>query len=428
MKQILFATTAIFAWTGMAAADVTISGIAELGIFSRDLNIDEDDDGDLDTDSTDIEFFTDIDVTFTLSGATESGLVYGASIDLDESDGGDSTIAAASDEGDFLVFRDGDADGDVDDGEIVELDDRDDVQAGDVILSFADAVAGGGAVNGDSDAFDGTTQGGETIFISGGFGRLTMGDTDGAYDAALAEVGFSATAINDDHEHAGWDGLGGLDGLYDGQVLTYAYTIGDFSFYASGEVQDDGADDEDDPILGLGVSGSIDFANNAIGYGLGYQFRDNEEAIGVSLNGTFAGFQVGIVYQDVDRGNLTAAQLVDLDNDDDTDNSIVVSPEDDSDFEHFGIGIGYNQGPLSLHANYGYKDFDDGDEAQGVGLTAGYELGDGISLQFGYGYSDVDADDDTITFSRTDTGGLAQVLGNGDSETHQASFGVQMSF
>ena len=76
-------------------------------------------------DDTSYELHTDIDVTFTMTGQTDTGLTFGASIDLDESDG--------------------------------------------VTGSNPDDTRG------ESLAFDGRTQGGEVIFISGAFGTLNHG-------------------------------------------------------------------------------------------------------------------------------------------------------------------------------------------------------------------------------------------------------------
>ena len=110
MKKVLLASTALIVTSGFAAAQgVSLSGSAEFGIL---------DDGVLDP-----QFHSDIDVTFSLSGETDNGLTFGASIDLDEVEDGIS-------------------------------------QKG----------------NGGS------------MFISGGFGNLSLGDTDSAYDFALSEV------------------------------------------------------------------------------------------------------------------------------------------------------------------------------------------------------------------------------------------------
>ena len=72
MKKILFASTALVATAGVAAAEVTISGYAEMGIFNPS------------TEDAETQFFTDLDVTFTMSGEADNGLVFGATIDLDE--------------------------------------------------------------------------------------------------------------------------------------------------------------------------------------------------------------------------------------------------------------------------------------------------------------------------------------------------------
>ena len=70
MKKVLLGTTALVMTAGVAAADVTFSGYAEIGIF--------------DNDSDDVQFHHDIDVKFSLSGESDNGLSFGATIDLDE--------------------------------------------------------------------------------------------------------------------------------------------------------------------------------------------------------------------------------------------------------------------------------------------------------------------------------------------------------
>ena len=73
MKKVLFATTALVAFSGAAAAEVSLSGYAEMGIAGGD--------------TIETQFHTDIDVTFKLSGTTDNGLEFGATIDLDEEGG-----------------------------------------------------------------------------------------------------------------------------------------------------------------------------------------------------------------------------------------------------------------------------------------------------------------------------------------------------
>jgi hypothetical protein len=123
------------------------------------------------------QFVQDIDVTFTMSGTSDNGLTFGAAIDLDE-----------------------------------------------------------------NAANVGTDDAGVAIFVSGDFGTLTLGDTDGALDWAMQEVDFNgAASINDNHtSHAGFNGNSGLDGHYDGQILRYDYSFGDFAVAVSVEQDDNG--------------------------------------------------------------------------------------------------------------------------------------------------------------------------------------------
>ncbi|KKK72886.1 hypothetical protein LCGC14_2899410, partial [marine sediment metagenome] len=213
---------------------------------------------------------------------------------------------------------------------------------------------------GGSPAFDNSTQGGETIFVSGSFGTLTMGDTDGALDWALTEA-IIGSAINDDHEHAGYNGNSGLDGTYDGQIARYDYSFGDFGFAASAELSDDNSGDD---VFGLGGKYSGDFAGVALGFGLGYQTADNADIIGVSVSGKLAsGFQAILNYTDLDGVNGA-------------DN-------------HTGVALGYNTGAITVAMNYGVFDLVGGGENEGYGLIGNYDLGGGASLQAGYGHSTV---------------------------------------
>ncbi|MEM1063933.1 MAG: porin [Pseudomonadota bacterium] len=317
MKKVLFATTALIASAGIASAQgVEVSGFAELGIF------------DPDTADSNVQFHTDIDVTFTMSGETDAGLTFGASIDLDESDG---------------------------DGQF------------------------------NSPAFDADTEGGESIFISGTFGTLTMGDTDGAFDRAMTEA-IIGGSIQDDHEHEGYNGNAGLDGTYDGQVARYDYSFGDFGFSVSGEVADSG---DGDPVLGLGVTYAAALGGVDLGFGLGYQTVDtgaiDGDIIGVSVDASFAGgFQAIFNYSTAD---------------------VDVFAEDP---EHFGIALGYSVDALTVAVNYGdYSDWelrtDPGDaDSSGLGLIVNYDLGGGAEIQFGVGDNDRDEADggvDTTTYS-----------------------------
>lgn len=322
MKTVLFATTALVATAGIAAADghaggITLSGSAEMGIVG----------GDAFGDTT--QFHTDIDVTFSMAGETDNGLSFTASIDLDESDGT--------------------------------------------------------AFTGVSPAFGSTTQGGETIAISAGGATLTMGDTDGAFDAALTEVAIGGS-IDDAHtSHAGYTGNGGFDGTFDGQIARFSYTFDSFTGHISAEIDDTGTLD---PVWGLGVAYNAELAGLTIGVGLGYQTRDDafglDEIYGISLNTTFDnGLQAIVNYSEASGSGLDSVS-------------------------HTGLGLGYTMNALTIGFNYG-KFESDGDSVSGYGLAVNYDLGGGAEVQFGYGNSD------------------ASDIGGPDS-FDQYSLGVSMSF
>lgn len=318
MKKVLFASTALVAFSGAAVADVALSGRAEMGIFDQGI------------DGRSAEFFTDIDVTFTMTGETDNGLTFGASVDMDE--GGPGIGINPGPDDDINTFGDNS----------VEL-------------------------NGATQ--DNTNDGGATIFISGGFGTVTMGDTDGALDWALTEagnVGNPGSIADDETSHAGYVGSY-LDGAYDGQILRWDYSVGDFGVAVS--IDDDNGAAGVDVGYAIGLKYNLDLGGTTVALGLGYQDANDADILGVSATATLAnGLSLGIVYADWDDGNGLA--------DGGADNNL-------------GIGVGYTTGALSLHANYGKVESDDGTDSSGYGLAAAYDLGGGAVVHFGYG------DDDT---------------------------------
>jgi outer membrane protein OmpU len=210
------------------------------------------------------QFVQDIDITFTMSGTADNGTTFGAAIDLDENAAG---------------------------------------------------------VNQD-DA-------GVAIFISGDLGTLTLGDTDGALDWAMQEVDFNgAASINDDHTtHAGFNGNGGLDGHWDGQILRYDYSFGDFSFAVSVE-QDDNqtamgdalgvglvqvAAVDGDPVWGIGAKYSGMFAGGTFGVGIGYQTtNDGDQVLATSTGASVLGISANVA---LDSGFSVAVNYSMLDTD-----------------------------------------------------------------------------------------------------------------
>jgi outer membrane protein OmpU len=78
MKKLLLASTAIVATAGMAAADVTVTGHAAAGYHS-----DLDAKGSATASTTDSGIYSNVGVDFAMSGATDNGLTFTASMNID---------------------------------------------------------------------------------------------------------------------------------------------------------------------------------------------------------------------------------------------------------------------------------------------------------------------------------------------------------
>ena len=97
MKKLLIATTALVASAGMASADISMSGSANAGVHSG-----------LDAGATADGIYSNAGVAFALSGATDNGITFSASVDV--------MAGNKVDQGDFEY--DGDDDGAMDLGSV----------------------------------------------------------------------------------------------------------------------------------------------------------------------------------------------------------------------------------------------------------------------------------------------------------------------
>ena len=264
-----------------------------------------------------------------MTGESDGGLAFGASIDLDESDGN------------------------------------------------------------PSNAFEADEQGGEVYFLSYGAMRLDMGDTDSAYDAALQEVALAGASIQDDEtEHAGYNGNSSMDGIHGGQIARASYSTAGLTLGLSAQVADTDTVANDNPVWGLGVRYTTDLGGAAVGFGLGYITQeDNANMIGVSVDAKMAnGFSVAVNYSETDYdaagaenqthmaigvGYTMNALALGL-NYGEYDN---VAGVDGAEKSGFGFAATYDLGGgLAAHAGYGVSDNVVGDD------TDSYSLG--LSMSF----------------------------------------------
>ena len=357
MKKVLFATTAIVAFAGAAAADVAVSGSAELGIADMDHNGDDE-----------VGFFSSVDVRFAMTGETDGGLAFGATIDLDDALEAGGNAAA---------------------------------QGG-----LADAGQGIGD-NNDDDSID------YTIFVSGAFGSLTFGDTDGAMDWALTEGGNVGNpgSINDaETVYAGYVG-GYLDGAGDGMIARYNYSFGDYAFAVSVE---QGVADEENGYA-IGFKGEV----AGVSFGIAHQEGvaataggENADLTGVSVGYTMGSLSVGAM---IASGELIGEDFA----------TSATANDSDADVDLVQLGVGYTSGALTLHANYAQTEIDAAGvgsiEADGFGIAASYDLGGGASVHFGYG-------DGTATLTELANTSASITGGVETADDGRWSLGMAMSF
>lgn len=237
MKKVLLATTMLVAGASIAAADVTLSGDARMGILSRG----SDNAATRNTDEGAVAFTSRARVAFTLSGESDSGLSFGG------------------------TFR-------------------------------ADNAAGAAA---------GTAG---NVFISGAFGKLSMGDVDGAAQMATGHVQqTSLTGLNDWSEST-FIGAGGLnavnqnvlDGTFavvnsnDTQdpTLLYEYSAGAFTGYFS-------LTNPADVLVNTAVVPAP--ANNVL--------VSNAEAMAIGVKYTFGDYYAGLGYEKL-SGFIAGNQIV----------------------------------------------------------------------------------------------------------------------
>jgi outer membrane protein OmpU len=288
MKHMLLATTALVATAGIASADLSISGSAEIGV-AQDA-------------AGNTEYHQDIEVTFSGSGETDGGLSFGMGVQLDE------------------------------------------------------------------DGSNPATHGGTTINVSGGFGNITMGDTDGASDWALTETAIGGALADDHTAHAGYSGNSALDGNEDGQILRWDYSLGAVGVGVSLEQAADGAASTDDDIVQVGLKYSMDMGGSTVGLGVGFADAGNQTVTGAAGDSDHIALSLSMKT----TGGITG----------------VVNFTDGSsagrDASHLALGLGMTMDALTVGVNYGEHEVA-GATASGVGLAVNYNLGGGAVFQLGYG-------------------------------------------
>jgi outer membrane protein OmpU len=325
MKKILLATTMIVGGASIAAADVTLSGSARMGVISPVDNL-----ATTTVDEGDIQFTSRARVVFTMSGESDSGLSFGATFRADNA---------------------------------------------------------GLANSGDAGS----------VFISGAFGKLSMGDVDGAAQMATGHVaGVGLTGLGDLNESTF---LGAGDGRSDPTAL-YEYSAGALTVYLSATNPVTVINPATPAVVGppavaavpetitdtqaIAIGAKYTFGDYTVG--LGYEKQAGKSAvvstgadnvdldhIVLKLSGTVAGVTVqGLIGQADGRLNSTTV----LNN-----------------AKQYAMSVGYTSGALGAAAFYTDDSALGGTTAYGLGGS--YDLGGGAKVLGGVAKTKVAGPDQT---------------------------------
>jgi outer membrane protein OmpU len=289
-----------------------------------------------------------------------------------------------------------------------------------------------------SNAANGTAG---SVFLSGAFGKVSMGDVDGAAVAAVGHVdGVGLTGLSDLNESAfiangglADDDLTDLDSLDETFGLTgdpsvlYEYTTGNVGLFVSvtnpgfedeftfGETEESASIDNDpaSPTFGtiiiedVGVASDTDgvawaiganYSTDAYKFGIGYEDLDVDQADGfgnisgdhlyLGADATFGAFTGKI------RWGMADVSVTDFEN-----------ASTDIDFEQWSLSGTYAMDAISVTGFYADKQFDAADGSnvlsrESYGIGASYDLGGGAKVVGGIVDSELTAGDD---LSESDT-------------------------
>jgi outer membrane protein OmpU len=230
-----------------------------------------------------------------------------------------------------------------------------------------------------------------SVFISGAFGKLSMGDVDGAALAAVGHIdGVGLTGLGDLNEST-YLGNGGLDDPTDGAgpatgtftgdpSALYEYSAGGFGFYASVTNPSYTFDGDGDPAT------------------LGDTFEGDAYALGA--NYTMDAYKFSIGYEQLDVSNIAAPVTLEADHwiigADATFGQVTVKARYGKadldvngaaalDFDQMGLSGTYAMDALSVTAYWQNKQFTDPAgvnviETEAFGLGASYDLGGGAKV------------------------------------------------
>ncbi|MBP0483734.1 porin [Sagittula salina] len=327
MKKILFASTALVAFAGAAAAEVKVTGSVEMGVVGGNRYATS---ATVNSDGV-TQFWTSHEITFTMTGEADNGLTFGAKVQLDEA----AASGGADDNGADVYVAYGAA--------RLTMGDTD----GGLDWAMQEVNLSGGSIDDSETEHPGFSG-------NGGF--------DGSEDGQVArfEYAFGDFAVAISAE---------LDDTPNTVTQNAALTICPATV-AAGAICAGNADD--DNIYGIGFKYSGDLGGTKIGVGLGYQDQNDwGSIIGASVNATLAsGFKVAVNYSEFDPEAAGVSNA--------THSAIGFG------YEMNALAIGLNYGKYENFDRMSGT-YANNAESDGYGLAVAYDLGGGLAAQFGYG-------------------------------------------
>ncbi|MFV0245005.1 MAG: porin [Qingshengfaniella sp.] len=308
MKKVLLASTALVFGAGVAAADVTVSGDARMGIvYGEDMFTNANKAAAGKDSDEDYNFNSRFRIRFDATGETDGGLAFGGWMRAHE--------------------------------------------------------AGDAATGGVDSGTDGV------VFISGEFGKLEMGDVNGAAELVVGDLSFdSLTGLNDYDEITYLIGSNSRN-----PVARYIYTV-------NGLTMSLGMTDNEEYSVGAGYDGGM------WSVGLGYEKVSEGASVSVDMgdeNITFATVNqdweqilgaVSVTFSDITLKGIYG----------------YAEGEDDGEVHQYGVSAEGTWDALTLSAFYRKVDGDDGvtfsdndDKKDAYGIGAIYDLGGGAALAGG---------------------------------------------
>ena len=252
MKKVLLATSALTLSAGFASADVSMSGSGGAGVFGAN--------------GADLSVYSGVDLGFSLSGASDSGMPFSASLDM----GGGQTL----DVGDFEL-----------DTQDMGTDDNVAVTIGVSGLTIELSQ------DGVDDLYDDDIAG--DIGISGAMGDLTYSVVTGLEDAdpTSLSIGYSAGAIS---------GSVATSDEGDASTVTVTYAMGDITVSAESDTDRAGADTSSVTVT------------YAMADGMSVSLENSEDVNTLSVSYASGAVSVAVEADDADDESWEATMAYDL--------------------------------------------------------------------------------------------------------------------